>query len=1004
MASGRQGPPSTATPASAALARGRAAEELGKGGVVTAAAAARAKALHPSRSLPDVCPNDSSVPRVQDGLQEARNGPSVVTDQHKWTVYHSKVNLPAALNDPRRAKRESDFFTKTWGLEFTEVPVQPSPHLPEVTREDFEKYLSSTSKCYAVHQKYQATCPQKDEVDRVLDAVSCTHGKQQSDLEQVPKMFLKPDFALEDPATFNTVLPWSQFGGAQKRVGARNATAAPDGFSSRLLQEKLSHYLDVVEVNLARQISLRSDAFFQAMESQRDVQEHLRRAALTVRSLRSLVGRVDTVLASGSLRVLRLATARRNAASLHGKLKLMAAVQQTQPTVQLLLSTAEYSGALDLIATTQEVLQQELQGVHSFRHLGSQLCELEKLIDKMMVEEICRYAEVDLNRTLQEGEAVLEEERLVSLVFGLLRQRRLDFLDMYNDRIVMAVRNIVKQTVMEAISQVDEIDTEIVTKLADQIRLMIFPLWLELLQKVFSNLLVFLRRVKATLGVMRDVVHMALERAYERARELEERTRPPPRGPSQRSHNAAERSDLPVLECRPGGELPNVGQQEDAAGGGDTPSSGSASDTEQTTDSSASCDKALASSKAHEGLQLQLLGEELRLSVLELERVSSSVQELLHSTSDCCHDRCVKFIMARARQDGSLERLSPAEFVALSQAVEGFVAVSEEISGRKSTSLRGALQSQASRFVQRFHEERRTKLSLLLDNERWKQADVPAEFQQLVDSMAGGVIALSERKPAASQNKKLADYLFVDGQKYTVVSTVLLLIRMVLEYCQCVEDIPSVTTDMLPRLTDLLKHFNSRSCQLVLGAGALQVVGLKTITTKNLALASRCLQLILQYIPLIRAHFEARLQPKQYNMLRHFDHMTKDYSDHIGEISAKLVAIMDSMCEKLLFRYEVKAPVPSACFRNVSKQMAKMHEAVCELLPNEQVQLLFLRINACFKQHLKGQLSRLGVVNDGGPQHGLVTSDLAFYVGNLRGLNGLEQLDLNLTEIWEQKR
>ena len=30
------------------------------------------------------------------------------------------------------------------------------------------------------------------------------------------------------------------------------------------------------------------------------------------------------------------------------------------------------------------------------------------------------------------------------------------------------------------------------------------------------------------------------------------------------------------------------------------------------------------------------------------------------------------------------------------------------------------------------------------------------------------------------------------------------------------------------------QHFNSRSCQLVLGAGALQVVGLKTITTKNL--------------------------------------------------------------------------------------------------------------------------------------------------------------------------
>lgn len=36
-------------------------------------------------------------------------------------------------------------------------------------------------------------------------------------------------------------------------------------------------------------------------------------------------------------------------------------------------------------------------------------------------------------------------------------------------------------------------------------------------------------------------------------------------------------------------------------------------------------------------------------------------------------------------------------------------------------------------------------------------------------------------------------------------SSCLLLIRIILEYCQCVDNIPSVTTDMLTRLTDLLK-------------------------------------------------------------------------------------------------------------------------------------------------------------------------------------------------------
>ena len=40
--------------------------------------------------------------------------------------------------------------------------------------------------------------------------------------------------------------------------------------------------------------------------------------------------------------------------------------------------------------------------------------------------------------------------------------------------------------------------------------------------------------------------------------------------------------------------------------------------------------------------------------------------------------------------------------------------------------------------------------------------------------------------------------------------------------------------------------FNSRTCQLILGAGALQLVGLKTITTKNLGVS--CLVTSLAYI------------------------------------------------------------------------------------------------------------------------------------------------------------
>lgn len=47
------------------------------------------------------------------------------------------------------------------------------------------------------------------------------------------QIFMKPEFALEDPATFNSVLPWSHFNSAG---GKSNRDVA----SSKLLQEKVN--------------------------------------------------------------------------------------------------------------------------------------------------------------------------------------------------------------------------------------------------------------------------------------------------------------------------------------------------------------------------------------------------------------------------------------------------------------------------------------------------------------------------------------------------------------------------------------------------------------------------------------------------------------------------------------------------------------------------------------------------------------------------------------------
>lgn len=75
-------------------------------------------------------------------------------------MYSSKVNLPAALNDPRLAKRESDFFTKTWGLDFAETEVMPSFSLPSISRELFGPYLQETAQ--VTSRPAPGSCSSKD--------------------------------------------------------------------------------------------------------------------------------------------------------------------------------------------------------------------------------------------------------------------------------------------------------------------------------------------------------------------------------------------------------------------------------------------------------------------------------------------------------------------------------------------------------------------------------------------------------------------------------------------------------------------------------------------------------------------------------------------------------------------------------------------------------------------------------------------------------------------------
>lgn len=85
-----------------------------------------------------------------------------------------------------------------------------------------------------------------------------------------------------------------------------------------------------------------------------------------------------------------------------------------------------------------------------------------------------------------------------------------------------------------------------------------------------------------------------------------------------------------------------------------------------------------------------------------------------------------------------------------------------------------------------------------------------------------------------------------------------MLINVISEYCVRAEDTTLSAQCMLRYLAELLQLFNRKSCKLVLGGEALsERTGLKKITSSNLALLMRALQLILKLVPRIKSHFQS---------------------------------------------------------------------------------------------------------------------------------------------------
>lgn len=77
-------------------------------------------------------------------------------------------------------------------------------------------------------------------------------------------------------------------------------------------------------------------------------------------------------------------------------------------------------------------------------------------------------------------------------------------------------------------------------------------------------------------------------------------------------------------------------------------------------------------------------------------------------------------------------------------------------------------------------------------------------------------------------------HLRIEDRSYYSVSATAEVLTLLLDYLRLVINLSMLTTDTMGRVIEFLKAFNSRTCQVVLGAGAMRSAGLRNITARHL--------------------------------------------------------------------------------------------------------------------------------------------------------------------------
>ncbi|KAG6269857.1 hypothetical protein E4U49_006057 [Claviceps purpurea] len=852
-------------------------------------------------------------------------------------------------------------------------------------------------------------------------------------LSTIPTVYFDEDFHLENPRTFDVVSERSEVIPTQPSDKAPSAPPRKALATNAILQEKLSWYMDTIEVHLINSISTASTTFFTALGSLKELHSEATESVERIEALRRELEALDEEMATSGLLIVQKRQRQENLRQLNDAVSQLRYIVEGVAHCESLVDADELDQALSSFDSLEklmagerdetekslphDIVLRDLRGASALQTINQDLNTLRFRVGKAFETQFISVLLTDLRRhaesvaapdVLSRWSSAASRQRgghsrsasifpaylthtedlkaqLMPHMVGLHRARSVVAAAVaYRDTVLREIRSLVRRPLPSSSEDDNESMLSVSTtsgsrrltsqeksaNLARSLRALGPEDAEELLIKVYIGVTETLRRLTTQVKVLLDIAS-SLSSTPSSAPD-EALKSPPPRSPV--TSPRFERSSMNLL--------------------------------------------------AGADMELQ---EELHKSL--------DMNSLLTQAVDIANDKIVKILRVRAEQATNLPLGFFLRYFTLNLY---FANECEAISGRSGTSLKNVVNGHIKEFVQRNRDAEMQKLAQGMEADQWNAKDFSENDSQLLGMILSSVtqdstvwtennkiwipyrdleklaIESSAAEPAEpaepnGTSKDKTRSAVIETEKFMLPNSAILCLNGMGNFLSLIASIPSMTTDVASSLIAYLQLFNSRCTQLILGAGATRSAGLKNITTKHLALASQGLSFTATLVPHVREFVRGHAGSSAgvSNLMGEFDKIRRLLQEHQSSIYQKLVDIMNGRAAlhaksmRTIDWDTSNADSVHSYMEILAKETTTLHRVLTKNLPETCIQTIMTPVFARYKEQLGAPFREATPKTEAGQQSML--RDVEFFSTKLGKIEGFGDAGDFLADIVKAK-